>query len=47
MLDPPAQRCRRDRAAAPGGIRIHVVTGDYGLTAAEIARQVGIGGPAA
>ncbi|MFJ1584630.1 hypothetical protein ACIOC1_15070 [Streptomyces sp. NPDC088197] len=25
-------------------MRIHVVTGDYGLTGAEIARQVGIGG---
>ena len=24
-------------------MRIHVITGDYGLTAAEIARQVGIG----
>ena len=26
-------------------MRIHVITGDYGPTAAEIARQVGIGGP--
>jgi calcium-translocating P-type ATPase len=44
MVDPP-------RAAVPdavarahrAGIRIHVVTGDYGPTAAEIARRVGIG----
>ncbi len=46
MVDPP-------RAAVPdavarahrAGIRIHVVTGDYGPTAAEIARRVGIGKP--
>ena len=31
------------RDAHLAGIRIHVITGDYGLTAAEIARQVGIG----
>jgi magnesium-transporting ATPase (P-type) len=31
--------------AHAAGIRIHVITGDYGLTAAEIARTVGIGVP--
>jgi calcium-translocating P-type ATPase len=44
MLDPP----RPEVAAAierahHAGIRIHVVTGDSGLTAAAIARRVGIG----
>ena len=44
MLDPP----RPEVAAAierahHAGIRIHVVTGDNGLTAAAIARSVGIG----
>jgi len=45
LVDPP----RPGVAAAVGrahraGLRIHVITGDYGPTAAEIARQVGIGG---
>jgi magnesium-transporting ATPase (P-type) len=46
LLDPPragvaeaVARCHR------AGIRIQVVSGDHGLTAAEIARRVGIGGP--
>jgi calcium-translocating P-type ATPase len=45
MADPPREGVadavtRAHRA----GMRIHVVTGDYGPTAAEIAGQVGIGG---
>jgi magnesium-transporting ATPase (P-type) len=47
LLDPPrpqvaaaVERCHR------AGIRIHVVTGDSGDTAAEVARQVGIGADA-
>ena len=44
MLDPPragvAESVARAHAA---GLRVHVITGDYGPTAAEIARQVGIG----
>ena len=44
MVDPPRTAVPDAVARAHrAGIRIHVVTGDYGPTAAEIARQVGIG----
>ncbi len=45
LLDPPRPGVREavERCHA-AGIRIHVVSGDYGLTAAEVARRVGIGG---
>ena len=50
LLDParPEAAAAIERAHR-AGIRLHVVTGDNGSTAAEIARQVGIGaaGPAA
>ncbi|GIF23359.1 calcium-translocating P-type ATPase [Actinoplanes tereljensis] len=45
MVDPPRTGVAEAVAAAHhAGIRVHVITGDYGPTAAEIARQVGIGG---
>jgi calcium-translocating P-type ATPase len=44
MLDPPRQGVPAAIARAHrAGIRIHVVTGDNGLTAAAIAHRVGIG----
>ncbi|MFI7542527.1 cation-translocating P-type ATPase [Actinoplanes sp. NPDC049599] len=44
MVDPPRPGVAEAVAAAHrAGIRIHVITGDYGPTAAAIARQVGIG----
>ncbi|WP_306215260.1 cation-translocating P-type ATPase, partial [Actinoplanes sp. RD1] len=45
MVDPPRPEVAAAVAAAHrAGIRIHVITGDYGPTAAEIARQVGLPG---
>jgi calcium-translocating P-type ATPase len=44
MLDPPREAVPAAvERAHHAGIRIHVVTGDNGLTAAAIARRVGIG----
>jgi calcium-translocating P-type ATPase len=44
MFDPPRTQVRDAiERAHRAGIRIHVVTGDNGLTAAEIAHRVGIG----
>jgi calcium-translocating P-type ATPase len=44
MVDPPRAGVAQAVADAHrAGMRIHVITGDYGPTAAEIARQVGIG----
>ena len=45
MLDPPRPEVREAIAQChTAGIRIIVITGDHPLTAAAIARQVGIGG---
>jgi calcium-translocating P-type ATPase len=44
MIDPPRSHVAEAiRRAHTAGIRVHVVTGDNGLTAAEIAHRVGIG----
>ncbi|PRX21873.1 P-type E1-E2 ATPase [Actinoplanes italicus] len=44
MVDPPREAVPAAVSAAHrAGIRVHVITGDYGPTAAEIAAQVGIG----
>ena len=44
MIDPPrAEVAAAIERAHHAGIRVHVVTGDNGLTAAAIARSVGIG----
>ncbi|MBB3101093.1 calcium-translocating P-type ATPase [Actinoplanes campanulatus] len=45
MVDPPRHAVPEAVAAAHrAGITVHVITGDYGPTAAEIAAEVGIGG---
>ncbi|WP_127508531.1 cation-translocating P-type ATPase [Actinoplanes solisilvae] len=45
MVDPPRDAVPAAVAAAHrAGITVHVITGDYGPTAAQIAAQVGIGG---
>ena len=45
LFDPPRPEVAEAVARChDAGIRILVVTGDYGLTAAEIARRIGIGG---
>lgn len=44
MNDPPRPQVATAIARAhQAGIRVHVVTGDYGVTAAAVARKVGIG----
>ncbi len=44
LVDPPRPGVADAVATChAAGIRIHIVTGDHGLTAAEIARRVGIG----
>lgn len=44
LLDPPREAVPAAVAAAHGaGVRVHVITGDFGPTAATIARSVGIG----
>ncbi|MEV0895429.1 cation-transporting P-type ATPase [Actinoplanes sp. NPDC049802] len=44
MVDPPRQAVPEAVTAAHrAGITVHVITGDYGPTAAEIAAEVGIG----
>jgi calcium-translocating P-type ATPase len=46
MVDPPRPGVADAVARAHrAGLRVHVITGDYGPTAAEIAHQVGIGRP--
>lgn len=46
LADPPRPQAAGAVAAChKAGIKINIVTGDHGLTAAAVARQVGIGGP--
>jgi magnesium-transporting ATPase (P-type) len=44
MADPPRPTARTSIAAARAGIRVRMITGDYAVTTAAAARQLGIDG---